>query len=168
MSSPVQARFHRWQCPAQRLERVDSTGTLWWQVLPETQPVLPCLLRRLLHQERQQEAYALAKRHAQAPHFARSLEWLLFTSLEINADSHPLTRQGQSEAERRQKCRSRPEGGRPSPHISGQPFAQVPAGQTGTSSNLSMYPCKCSAAEALTHIAHFWYHIMKEALESSQ
>lgn len=59
------------------------------QVLPKTQPVLPCLLRRLLHQERQREAYTLARRHAGAPHFARSLEWLLFTSLEINMDSFP-------------------------------------------------------------------------------
>lgn len=57
------------------------------QVLPKTQPVLPCLLRRLLHRERQQEAYTLARSHAEAPHFARSLEWLLFTSLEIDADS---------------------------------------------------------------------------------
>ena len=59
------------------------------QVLPETQPVLPCLLRRLLYQGRPREAYSLAKRHASAPHFARSLEWLLFTSLEINQDSFP-------------------------------------------------------------------------------
>ena len=59
------------------------------QVVPETQPVLPCLLRRLLQQGRGQEALTLASRHAHAPHFARSLEWLLFTSLEINADAAP-------------------------------------------------------------------------------
>ncbi len=64
-------------------------GAMVRQVLPETQPVLPCLLRRLLHQSRPQEAYSLAKRHASAPHFARSLEWLLFTALEINQDSFP-------------------------------------------------------------------------------
>ena len=29
---------------------------------------------------------SLAMRHCEAPHFARSLEWLLFTALEINND----------------------------------------------------------------------------------
>ena len=52
--------------------------------LPESQPVLPCLLRRLLQKGKTQEALSLATSHSQAPHFARSLEWLLFTSLEIN------------------------------------------------------------------------------------
>lgn len=52
--------------------------------LPESQPVLPCLLRRLLQKGKAQEALSLATSHSQAPHFARSLEWLLFTSLEIN------------------------------------------------------------------------------------
>lgn len=59
------------------------------QVVPETQPVLPCLLRRLLQQGRIEEAQILAAQHAAAPHFARSLEWLLFTSLEIDADLSP-------------------------------------------------------------------------------
>lgn len=58
-------------------------------MVPETQPVLPCLLRRLLQQRRGKEALALALQHATAPHFARSLEWLLFTSLEINSDMMP-------------------------------------------------------------------------------
>ena len=52
--------------------------------LPESQPVLPCLLRRLLQKGKTQDALSLATSHSQAPHFARSLEWLLFTSLEIN------------------------------------------------------------------------------------
>ena len=52
--------------------------------LPESQPVLPCLLRRLLQKGKAQEALSLATSHSQAPHFARSMEWLLFTSLEIN------------------------------------------------------------------------------------
>ena len=52
--------------------------------LPESQPVLPCLLRRLLQKGKAKEALSLATSHSQAPHFARSLEWLLFTSLEIN------------------------------------------------------------------------------------
>ncbi|KAL3150452.1 hypothetical protein ABBQ32_000282 [Trebouxia sp. C0010 RCD-2024] len=52
--------------------------------LPESQPVLPCLLRRLLQKGKAQEALSLATSHSQAPHIARSLEWLLFTSLEIN------------------------------------------------------------------------------------
>ena len=58
-------------------------------MVPETQPVLPCLLRRLLQQGREKEALTLAMQHSHAPHFARSLEWLLFTSLELNADLLP-------------------------------------------------------------------------------
>ncbi|KAF5828400.1 RIC1-domain-containing protein [Dunaliella salina] len=40
--------------------------------VPESQPVLPCLLRRLLQA---------------GPHFSRSLEWLLFTALENQPSS---------------------------------------------------------------------------------
>jgi hypothetical protein len=40
-------------------------------------------------QERVAEAVSLARRHSSAPHFARSLEWLLFTSLELNAGVLP-------------------------------------------------------------------------------
>lgn len=54
---------------------------------PESQPVLPCLLRRLLEQGRAADALELATRHSRGPHFARSLEWLLFTTLEADADS---------------------------------------------------------------------------------
>ncbi|KAK9828450.1 hypothetical protein WJX72_000056 [[Myrmecia] bisecta] len=54
--------------------------------MPESQPVLPCLLRRLLQQDKAEAALALAHRHCRAPHFSRSLEWLLFTSLEFDAD----------------------------------------------------------------------------------
>jgi hypothetical protein len=50
---------------------------------PESQPVLPALLRRLLLKGAQAEALALAKRHEPGPHFARSLEWLLFTTLDL-------------------------------------------------------------------------------------
>ncbi len=35
------------------------------------------------------EATSLARRHCHAPHFSRSLEWLLFTALEFNADDMP-------------------------------------------------------------------------------
>jgi hypothetical protein len=38
---------------------------------PESQPVLPALLRRLLLKGAQAEALALAKRHEAGPHFAR-------------------------------------------------------------------------------------------------
>lgn len=55
--------------------------------LPESQPVLPCLLRRLLQQGKASEALTLAQRHASAPHFPRSLEWLLFTALELEVDA---------------------------------------------------------------------------------
>ncbi len=54
--------------------------------LPESQPVLPCMLRRLLQQNKFQEALTLARTHAYAPHFARSMEWLLFTTLEMDAE----------------------------------------------------------------------------------
>ncbi|GFR46890.1 hypothetical protein Agub_g8533, partial [Astrephomene gubernaculifera] len=52
--------------------------------IPESQPVLPCLLRRLLQRGAFPEAVSLARRHARGPHFARSLEWLLFTALDID------------------------------------------------------------------------------------
>ena len=42
-----------------------------------------------LSQGRVAEATSLARRHSHAPHFSRSLEWLLFTALEFNADDMP-------------------------------------------------------------------------------
>ncbi|KXZ55895.1 hypothetical protein GPECTOR_2g1446 [Gonium pectorale] len=60
--------------------------------IPESQPVLPCLLRRLLQRGAFKEAVMLARRHARGPHFARSLEWLLFTALEIETNTSSLTR----------------------------------------------------------------------------
>lgn len=51
--------------------------------VPESQPVLPCLLRRLLLYGSFAATLALAKQHEDGPHFSRSLEWLLFTSLEL-------------------------------------------------------------------------------------
>ncbi|GLC73770.1 hypothetical protein PLESTF_001417100 [Pleodorina starrii] len=60
--------------------------------IPESQPVLPCLLRRLLQRGAFQEAVSLARRHARGPHFARSLEWLLFTALELETNTSSLTR----------------------------------------------------------------------------
>ncbi len=59
--------------------------------VPESQPVLPCLLRRLLQRGALAEAHALALRHEGGPHFARSLEWLLFTALEMES-AKPLVR----------------------------------------------------------------------------
>lgn len=53
--------------------------------IPESQPVLPALLRRLLQQGAVREALALAARHEGGPHFRRSLEWLLFTTLDLEA-----------------------------------------------------------------------------------
>lgn len=50
--------------------------------VPQSQPVLPCLLRRLLLQGDAAGAAALAQHHQSGPHFPRSLEWLLFTSLD--------------------------------------------------------------------------------------
>ena len=52
--------------------------------VPESQPVLPCLLRRLLQKGGAfEEAVSLARCHESGPHFMRSLEWLLFTALEL-------------------------------------------------------------------------------------
>jgi hypothetical protein len=51
--------------------------------VPESQPVLPALLRRLLQHGALPEALALATRHEGGPHFKRSLEWLLFTTLDM-------------------------------------------------------------------------------------
>lgn len=53
--------------------------------LPESQPVLACLLRRLLRSEKFKDALFLADLYSLRPHFPRSMEWLLFTSLEMNA-----------------------------------------------------------------------------------
>lgn len=70
-----------------RSQQLAARSTLpCFHPLPESQPVLPCLLRRLLQQGKDGAAMSLAARHCEAPHFARSLEWLLFTALEINND----------------------------------------------------------------------------------
>jgi hypothetical protein len=50
--------------------------------IPQSQPILPCLLRRLLLQGDTLGARLLAHHHQHGPHFLRSLEWLLFTSLD--------------------------------------------------------------------------------------
>jgi RIC1 len=49
---------------------------------PQSQPVLPCLLRRQLQHGHSRGAKRLARLHQHGPHFSRSLEWLLFTSLD--------------------------------------------------------------------------------------
>ena len=46
-------------------------------------------LGSLLQHAVMQAALALARRHSSAPQFARSLEWLLFTALEADADMAP-------------------------------------------------------------------------------
>ena len=52
----------------------------------ERQPVLACLLRRLLLNDRFEDALKLADAYSSAPNFARSMEWLLYTSLEASVD----------------------------------------------------------------------------------
>ena len=52
------------------------------QPVPQSQLVLPCLLRRLLQQGDHKGAQLLALHHQRGPHFSRSLEWLLFTALD--------------------------------------------------------------------------------------
>eukprot|EP00210_Caulerpa_lentillifera_P000400 g390.t1 len=76
---------------SQRLIRSSSSTSLsaslpCFSLIPDTQPVLPCLLRRLLQRGAVQEARLLAKKHQKLGlHFSKSLEWLLFTALEIEA-----------------------------------------------------------------------------------
>ncbi|PSC67405.1 Quino amine beta chain-like RIC1-like guanyl-nucleotide exchange factor [Micractinium conductrix] len=72
--------------------------SLCYHPVPESQPVLPCLLRRLLQKGRQEDAYELARWHSQGPHFNRSLEWLLFTSVELDAEEPTSTPAGQRPA----------------------------------------------------------------------
>ena len=52
--------------------------------VPQSQPVLPCLLRRQLQHAHFRSARRLARLHQHGPHFSRSLEWLLFTALEYD------------------------------------------------------------------------------------
>ena len=59
-----------------------SLDSLSFQPHPESQPVLPCLLRRLLEHGQAADAVELATRHSRNPQFSKSLEWLLFTALE--------------------------------------------------------------------------------------
>lgn len=66
-----------------------ATSLPCFHVIPESQPVLPCLLRRLLQRGAYANALLLARRHEHGPHFSRSLEWLLFTALEMES-SKPL------------------------------------------------------------------------------
>ena len=72
---------------------VRSGTSLCLRPLPESQPVLPALLRRLLQAGAVRDAHLLAAMHASGQHFARSLEWLLFTSLELDADQQRLAPQ---------------------------------------------------------------------------
>ena len=75
----VMHRSHRKQHYSNPASSVDFAP------LPESQPVLACLLRRLLRREKFQDALYLADLYSLRPHFPRSMEWLLFTSLETNA-----------------------------------------------------------------------------------
>lgn len=76
---------------SQRLIRPSASSSIsaslpCFSLIPDTQPVLPCLLRRLLQRGAEQEARLLAKKHQKLGlHFSKSLEWLLFTALEIEA-----------------------------------------------------------------------------------
>jgi hypothetical protein len=56
--------------------------------IAERQPVLACLLRRLLLNNRLEEALQLADSYSQGPHFARSMEWLLYTALDAASHGH--------------------------------------------------------------------------------
>lgn len=84
----------------------EAPQSLCFHPLPESQPVLPCLLRRLLQKGRQEEALELARWHSGGPHFNRSLEWLLFTSLEINAEQQHSGSSGAADAARQPRFNS--------------------------------------------------------------
>uniref|UniRef100_A0A061S7S9 Protein ric1 n=1 Tax=Tetraselmis sp. GSL018 TaxID=582737 RepID=A0A061S7S9_9CHLO len=62
----------------------------------ESQPVLPCLLRRLLQKGAFDEAVVLARRHERGHYFPRSLEWLLFTCLEIEHENRRKAQKDQA------------------------------------------------------------------------
>jgi hypothetical protein len=89
-ASSVASRHHplssQGSLPAAAAAAASSSNSLslpCFLPVPESQPVLPALLRRLLQQGALPEALALAKRHEGGPHFKRSLEWLLFTTLDM-------------------------------------------------------------------------------------
>lgn len=100
-----------------------SPAALSFHPHPESQPVLPCLLRRLLEQGQAADALELATRHSKGPHFARSLEWLLFTTLEADAD---LPKDG-TPAARRVRFQ-REQGAGPQPD---SPFSPKSVGKAG-------------------------------------
>ena len=58
--------------------------------------MLPCLLRRLLQRGALADAVALARRHERGPHFLRSLEWLLFTTLEMETSKPMVGERGEA------------------------------------------------------------------------
>ena len=60
----------------------DSLHAFCLMPAPQSQPVLPCLRRRQLQHGHSRGARRLARLHQHGPHFSRSLEWLLFTSLD--------------------------------------------------------------------------------------
>ncbi len=71
--------------------------------IAERQPVLACLLRRLLLNNRLEEALQLADSYSRGPHFARSMEWLLYTALDAafhERDVSPRLIDSSSSAER--------------------------------------------------------------------
>jgi hypothetical protein len=67
-----------------RGQYVNPTLAIDFAPVAERQPVLACLLRRLLLNDRLEEALQLADSYSSGPHFARSMEWLLYTALESN------------------------------------------------------------------------------------
>lgn len=79
-------------CAVQAIEHADGRPgarpeqphTFCLVPVPQSQPVLPCLLRRQLQHAHFRSARRLARLHQHGPHFSRSLEWLLFTSLDFD------------------------------------------------------------------------------------
>ena len=79
----LQHRAHK-----RRVQCTNPALSVDFAPVAERQPVLACLLRRLLLNNRLEEALQLADSYSQGPHFARSMEWLLYTALDAAFHEH--------------------------------------------------------------------------------
>ncbi|CAM6095693.1 unnamed protein product [Calypogeia fissa] len=72
---------------SQRLSLAACAAMPCFEPTPQTQPILPCLLRHLLQRDKLEEAIQLARLSCGRPHFSHSLEWLLFTVFDAAVSS---------------------------------------------------------------------------------
>ncbi|KAK9146414.1 hypothetical protein Sjap_006317 [Stephania japonica] len=64
---------------SQRMSFLACTEFPCFELSPQAQTILHCLLRHLIQREKHEEALRLARLSAEKPHFSHCLEWLLFT-----------------------------------------------------------------------------------------